>query len=120
MSSPDRDDGQSAVLDAPVRPRTADTPTKPRRVPPYAVIVLNDDHHTFAYVIETFQKVLGYEVEKCFLLAKQIHEQGRAVVWTGPKEVAELKADQIRGMGPDFYAAKPVKWPLGVTIEPMP
>jgi hypothetical protein len=34
--------------------------------------------------------------------------------------VAELKRDQIRGAGTDFYAIKPVRFPLGVLIEPMP
>jgi len=94
--------------------------TRPKRLPPYAVVVLNDDEHTFEYVIHTFQKVFGYGVEKAFLLAETIHTQGRGVVWTGPKEVAELKRDQIRSAGPDVYAKKPVTWPLGVTLEPLP
>jgi hypothetical protein len=34
--------------------------------------------------------------------------------------VAELKRDQIRGFGTDYYAPKPVTFPLGVTIEPLP
>ena len=66
---------------------------KPKRLPPYAVVVLNDDEHTFQYVIETFRKVFGYSMSKCLLLAMLIHTSGRAAVWTGPKEVAELKHD---------------------------
>ena len=93
---------------------------KAKLLPPYAVVVLNDDVHTFAYVIETFIKVFGYPPEKCFQLAQQIHEQGRGIVWSGPKEVAELKRDQVRSAGPDLYAAKKVEGPLGVTIEPLP
>jgi ATP-dependent Clp protease adaptor protein ClpS len=95
-------------------------PNKPRPLPPHAVVVLNDDLHTFEYVIETFQKVFGYPTEKCFLLAKQIHEQGRGIVWSGTKELAELKRDQIRGAGPDVYASRKVEFPLGVEIEPLP
>lgn len=93
---------------------------KPKRLPPYAVIVLDDDQHTFDYVIETFMKVFGYTVEKSFKLAEQIHTSGRALVWSGSKEVAELKVEQIRGAGTDFYASTPVKFPLGVYMEPMP
>jgi ATP-dependent Clp protease adaptor protein ClpS len=93
---------------------------KPRLLPPHAVVVLNDDVHSFPYVIETFMKVFGYQAEKCFLLARQIHEQGRGIVWSGPKEVAELKRDQIRSAGPDIYAGKKVDWPLGVLVEPLP
>lgn len=93
---------------------------KPKRLPPYAVVVHNDDAHTFHYVIETFQKVFGYDEQKGFLLAYEIHTRGRAIVWSGAKEVAELKRDQIRGAGPDHWASKPVTFPLSVSIEPLP
>lgn len=93
---------------------------RPKRLPPYAVVVLNDDEHTFPYVIETFRKVFGYSISKCLLLAMLIHTAGRAAVWTGPKEVAELKRDQIRSAGSDFYAQEKVSYPLGVVIEPLP
>jgi len=101
-------------------PREKPSASKPKKLPPYAVVVLNDDLHTFEYVIETFMKVFGYPAEKCFQLAAGIHVQGRAIVWSGPKEVAELKRDQIRSAGPDFYASKKVEFPLGVIIEPLP
>jgi ATP-dependent Clp protease adaptor protein ClpS len=93
---------------------------KPKQQPPYAVIVFNDEEHTFPYVIETFQKVFGYPVEKCSILALQIHLEGKGIVWSGTRELAELKQDQIRSSGPDFYAVKKVEFPLGVTIEPLP
>ncbi len=51
--------------------------TGTRFVPPYAVIVLNDDYHTFEYVICVFQKVFGYSLQKAILLAQEIHKQGR-------------------------------------------
>jgi ATP-dependent Clp protease adaptor protein ClpS len=95
-------------------------PDNPKTLPPHAVVVLNDDLHTFQYVVETFQKVFGYSVEKSFLLATKIHEQGREIVWSGSKEVAELKRDQIRSAGPDIYASRKVDFPLGVVIEPLP
>ena len=93
---------------------------KPKVQPPYAVVVLNDDQHSFQYVIDTFMKVFGYPLEKGYSLALQIHTEGKALVWSGAREVAELKRDQIRSAGPDFYAEKKVEFPLGVTIEPMP
>ena len=96
------------------------TGTRPKRQPPYAVIVENDDVHTFEYVIETLSKVCGYNRQKALLLAVEIDREGRAAVWSGTKELAELKRDQIRGMGPDHFAPKPVTFPLGVYIEPLP
>lgn len=93
---------------------------EPKQQPPYAVIVENDDFHTFDYVIEALSKVCGHDRQKSFLLAAEIDSQGRALVWSGTKELAELKRDQLRGMGLDHYASKPVTFPLGVYIEPLP
>jgi ATP-dependent Clp protease adaptor protein ClpS len=84
------------------------------------VVVFNDEQHTFQYVVETFMKVFGYPLEKSYSLAAQIHNSGRGIVWSGSKEVAELKRDQIRSAGPDFYAAQKIDFPLGVIIEPLP
>src|SRR5438270_12610685 len=69
---------------------------KVRRLPPYHVILENDDHHTFEFVIEVLCKALGYAEQKAFLLTQEAHTKGRAVVWTGSREVAELKAEQIQ------------------------
>jgi ATP-dependent Clp protease adaptor protein ClpS len=96
------------------------TRSKPKRLPPYAVVVLNDDEHTFDYVVATFRKVFGYDQTKSIRLAVEIHVSGRAIVWTGPKEVAELKRDQIHSAGPDLYALQKVSFPLGVVLEPLP
>jgi ATP-dependent Clp protease adaptor protein ClpS len=93
---------------------------KPKPQPPYAVIVHNDEEHTFPYVIELLKKVCGHPTAKAVQLTFQVHNQGKAIVWSGALEVAELKRDQIRGYGPDFYATKPVRFPLGVTIEQLP
>jgi ATP-dependent Clp protease adaptor protein ClpS len=93
--------------------------TRTRRVPPYNVILENDDHHSFQFVVEVLCKALGYSVARAFQLTEQAHTSGRAVVWTGPKEVAELKADQII----TFHEARAdgIKLgPLGCTIEPAP
>ena len=87
--------------------------------PPYAVVVINDDEHTFQYVIECFRKVFKYTKEKCYKLAEEIHTNGRTIVWSGSLEVAELKRDQIRSVGTDFHAKNPVKTPLHVDLEPM-
>lgn len=112
---------QTAVVDSPqADQKTAPDRPKPKKQPPYAVVVFNDEHHTFPYVIETFMKVFGYTQEKSYTLAMQIHSAGKGIVWSGPLEVAELKRDQIRSAGPDFYAEKKVSFPLGVTVEPLP
>ena len=84
------------------------------------MVLLNDEEHTFQYVIETLMKVFGYPQEKSCSLTLQIHYEGRGIVWSGSREVAELKRDQIRSTGPDFYGTKKVDFPLGVIVEPLP
>lgn len=108
-----------AVMVEEARPREADD-VRAKRQPPYAVVVLNDALHTFDYVIETFQKVFGYSVEKGAQLALQIHRDGRGIVWSGTRELAELKVEQIKGAGPDLYAQVRVDFPLGSFVEPLP
>src|SRR5688500_1577464 len=122
----DQDQDNVAVVEPPppapraAAPKTDPAKPPPRRQPLYAVVVLNDDDHSFAYVITGLSKVFGYSTEKSFTFAETIDRTGRAVVWTGMLEVAELKRDQIVGLGPDFWSEKPVKYPLGVVLEPLP
>ena len=91
--------------------------TRTERQPPYAVILLNDDHNSMEFVVAVLRKVFGYSVEKCVELMLAAHEKGRVVVWTGPMEVAELKADQIHSCGGDPATKKGL--PLRVSVEPM-
>jgi ATP-dependent Clp protease adaptor protein ClpS len=94
------------------------THSQTQRQPPYAVILHNDDNNTRDFVVLVLRKVFGYTVEKCIELMLEAHHHGRAVVWIGALEVAELKADQIRSFGPDPAAVRAAH-PLGVTVEPV-
>jgi len=100
-----------------VLPET-DTDTQTRRQPPYAVILHNDDINTMEFVVAVLRKVFGYSDQKCFELMLEAHEKGRAAVWVGALEVAELKADQIRSCGPDPDQKSKGAHPLGVSVEP--
>jgi ATP-dependent Clp protease adaptor protein ClpS len=94
--------------------------SSPKEEQQFNVIVLDDDFHTFHYVIEVLCKLCGHGEQQALLLAKEVHETGRAAVWTGTLELAELKRDQIRGYGPDTYARQPVTFPLGCIVESLP
>lgn len=95
------------------------TESQTRRQPPYAVVLHNDDWNTFEFVVSVLRKVFGYSREKALQHTFEAHETGRSIVWVGPLEVAELKADQIRSCGADPHAAQGAQ-PLGVTVEPLP
>lgn len=94
--------------------------TKTRRIPPYNVILHNDNFHSFDFVVEVLRKALGYTQERAWKLTMQAHHAGRSVVWTGSKEVAELKIDQIRTFHEVRIVDQLSLGPLDCIIEPAP
>jgi ATP-dependent Clp protease adaptor protein ClpS len=66
----------------------------------WRVIVLNDDHNTFDHVAITLARYIpGVTVDSGYAIANTIHTTGRAIVWTGQKEPAELYWSQLRDAG---------------------
>ena len=66
----------------------------------WRVIVLNDDHNTFEGVARTLANVIpGLSYDGGMSMANKIHSSGQAVVWSGPKEPAELYWEQLKGAG---------------------
>jgi ATP-dependent Clp protease adaptor protein ClpS len=66
----------------------------------WRVIVLNDDHNTFEGVATALSTVLpGVSYDEGMSLANQIHNTGRAIVWSGAQELAEHYWEQLSGRG---------------------
>jgi ATP-dependent Clp protease adaptor protein ClpS len=66
----------------------------------WMVIVLNDDHNTFDHVAKTLARVIpGVSLDNGYAIADRIHNSGRATVWSGPKETAELYWEQLQAAG---------------------
>jgi ATP-dependent Clp protease adaptor protein ClpS len=66
----------------------------------WLVIVLNDDHNTFDHVAKTLARVVPeVTVEEGYRFADRIHSSGRAIVWSGPKELAEHYWAQLEAAG---------------------
>ena len=62
--------------------------------------MLNDDHNTFDHVAKTLSRVIpGVSLDLGHRLADRIHGSGRAIVWTGPREPAELYWEQLSEAG---------------------
>lgn len=80
--------------------------TRTRRMPPYNVVVLNDEDHTFEYVIEMLIKLFAHSLPRAKELTWEIHSRGRAIVYTTHKEKAELKRDQVLAYGADPRLAR--------------
>ncbi len=90
---------------------------RPKRQPPYHVILWNDDDHSYEYVIHMMQKLFGHPVEKGMQIASEVDTRGKAIVMTTTRELAELKRDQIHAFGKDDLIAG-CKGSMSATIEP--
>jgi ATP-dependent Clp protease adaptor protein ClpS len=90
---------------------------KPSQLPPYHVVLLNDDDHTYDYVVEMVKVIFAYPDEKGFQLAKAVDAEGRVIVMTTHRELAELKRDQIHAYGVDARVAT-CKGSMSSVIEP--
>ncbi len=91
---------------------------KVKRQPPYNVILLNDDDHTFHYVIAMLKQLFGYPEEKGYQMAVEVDATGRVIVLTTTMEHAELKRDQIHAFGADPLSSKDCKGSMSAMIEP--
>ena len=65
------------------------------------MVLLNDDDHTYDYVIEMLGALFSVPVPAAFAMAKVVDTRQRVIVLTTTKEHAELKRDQILAYGPD-------------------
>lgn len=101
----------TAVAEAPAPSNS----TKP--LTPWNVVLLDDDDHTYDYVIRMMRSVFGHMEEKAYQIAKRVDVDGRAVCLTTHKELAELKRDQVLAYGRDPLSAT-CKGSMGAVIEP--
>lgn len=63
---------------------------------PWHVILYNDDWHTIDEVVLQVQKATGYALERAVAITLEVHESGRAVVFTGDKEECRRVAAVLR------------------------
>ena len=84
-----------------VTPETGDS-TKDELSKLYHVIILNDDEHTFEYVIEMLQAVFGFPYATAMAHTMEADATGSSIVWTCALEEAERKRDLIHAYGPDW------------------
>lgn len=62
---------------------------------PAELLVYNDDHNTFQWVIECFVDVLSHSRTQSEQLAMIIHYKGKAVVKTAPHEILRPFKDAL-------------------------
>lgn len=66
------------------------------------MILLNDEDHTYDYVVEMLQKIFGMTEARAFSHAVEVDTKQTTILLTCELEKAELKRDQIHAYGPDW------------------
>ena len=74
---------------------------KDQLTPLYNVVLLDDDEHTYEYVIEMLQKLFAFSKTDAFQHAVEVDSTGRTIVMTCELAQAEFGRDQIHAFGAD-------------------
>ena len=82
---------------APVEAESTDTALEPL----YHLVLLDDDDHSYDYVIEMLNRIFGYGREKAFALASIVDTEGRVIVETGEYEQVRRHQQRIHSHGAD-------------------
>ena len=98
--------------------QTPDVSEETRTPPPYQVVLLDDQDHTYDYVIELLGHVFGYGLQTAFRMAQEVDATGRCSVFKGALEQAEFKRDKIHGYGADWRIER-CKGSMSAYLEPL-
>jgi ATP-dependent Clp protease adaptor protein ClpS len=71
-------------------------------VPLYRVVLLDDNDHTYDYVIEMLQRLFIFTLDQAYRHAEEVDRCSRTVLITCELPEAEFARDQIHGYGRDW------------------
>lgn len=79
--------------------KATDASSTIRLDPGWSVVVWNDPINLMSYVVLIFRKLFGHDHETATKLMLQVHQEGRAVVATQPREQAEISVAHLHSFG---------------------
>ena len=96
-----------------------ETGTKQRdeQTPLYNTILLDDDEHSYEYVIEMLQKLFFCTESAAYQHAVEVDTTGRTIVMTCELEQAEFARRQIQSYGADWRQPQS-KGSMSAIVEP--
>jgi len=94
-----------------------ETTERDELTPLYHVVLLDDDDHTYDYVIEMLQKLFIFSQDKAYQHAVEVDTYGRTILLTCELGEAEFARDQIHAYGPDWRMPK-CKGSMSAIVEP--
>jgi ATP-dependent Clp protease adaptor protein ClpS len=102
-----------------VEERESDAATRSltQLIPRYNVVLLDDQDHTYDYVVEMLVRLFRHTAQEAFRMACEVDRDGRSVVLTTSREQAEHRRSQILTYGPDPRLPHG-RGSMGALIEP--
>src|SRR5688500_6387249 len=94
-----------------------ETSQREELTPLYNVVLLDDDDHTYDYVVEMLTKLFVLPEADAFRHAVEVDSTGRTIVLTCELPQAEFARDQIHGYGADWRMPKS-KGSMSAILEP--
>jgi ATP-dependent Clp protease adaptor protein ClpS len=99
-----------------IAPETV-TQEREQLTPLYRVVLLDDNDHTYDYVIEMLQKIFIFTLDEAYRHAEEVDRCGRTVLIVCELPQAEFARDQIHSYGPDWRLPRS-KGSMSATVEP--
>jgi ATP-dependent Clp protease adaptor protein ClpS len=93
------------------------TTEREEHAPLYRVVLLDDNDHTYDYVIEMLQKIFVFTLEEAYRHAEEVDATGRTVLITCEKPHAEFARDQVISYGADWRLERS-KGSMSAIVEP--
>jgi ATP-dependent Clp protease adaptor protein ClpS len=84
-----------------VTEKETETKSRGEQAPLFNVVLLNDDDHSYDYVIEMLQKIFCFSRQQAYDHAVEVDFTGRTILITCGLEEAEFARDQIHAYGAD-------------------
>jgi len=103
---------------ATVVPVTRDE-TNAELAPRYHLVLLDDDDHSYEYVVLMLGDLFGYGVDKAYAIACAVDSTGRAIVETASHDRVLTDQRRIHGYGPDPFLAR-CRGSMSAVVEPAP
>jgi ATP-dependent Clp protease adaptor protein ClpS len=94
-----------------------ETSQREELTPLYNVVLLDDDEHTYDYVIEMLTALFLLPKADAFRHAVEVDTTGRTIVLTCELPQAEFARDQIHGYGADWRMPQS-KGSMSAILEP--
>lgn len=109
----------SGTVTTPTRERRTSRSTDTELAGLYHLLLLDDDQHSYAYVVEMLGTVLGYGPEKAFALARIVDTEGRVIVETADHDRVTQHQRQIHSYGADPRIPTS-RGSMSAVVEPAP